>query len=276
VNWSKPVIVKVPSIEMQVAIDASRRAQHVIMAHYDRSIRAHLKPDGTPVTQADLEAEKIIMDLIRECFPEHAFLSEEAGERGSRSELVWVIDPIDGTKNYVRGIPFFATQIALLRNGRPVLGVSNAPALQELLYAEVGHGAYLNGERVQVSNVDDLAQAYISLGGLNHFITSGQLEEVLRVVGEAGRVRGFGDAYAYHLVATGRFEAVVETGIHIWDVAAMSVIIDEAGGRCTDDQGANISFDTTCVICSNGKIHQRLLALLKQPQWGELSKVKQA
>jgi histidinol-phosphatase len=250
------------SAELEVALRAAKRAQQVIMAHYRPGVAVRLKEDGTPVTQADLEAESAIIETIRDRFPDHGFLGEETGGGDAQVECVWVLDPVDGTSNFARGIPLFATQIALLRNGHPVLGVSNAPALGELLYGDDGQGAYLNGDRVHVSSVSDLAEAHISVGGLEYFIAAGEMDSLVRVMAAAGRVRGFGDAYAYHLVATGRCEAVVETGVRIWDIAALSAIVREAGGECTDIRGNQITLDTRDVICSNGLVHQHLVELL--------------
>lgn len=250
------------SPELQVALRAAKRAHQAIMAHYGTRVAVRLKEDGTPVTQADLEAENAIIKTIGERFPDHGFLGEETGGGAAPREWLWVLDPLDGTGNFTRGIPLFATQIALLRNGHPVLGVSNAPALGELIYADDGHGAYLNGDRIHVSSIGDLAEAHISVGGLECFIAAGEMDSVVRVMGAAGRVRGFGDAYAYHLVATGRCEAVIETGIRIWDIAALSAIVREAGGECTDIRGNEITLDTRDVICSNGLVHQRLVEML--------------
>lgn len=249
------------SPEHAAALEASKKAETVIMRYFGRDVQMRQKSDLTPVTQADIEAEQVIIASIRRHFPKHGFLGEETGESHINSEFVWVIDPIDGTKNFIRGIPLFSTQIALLKDGIPVLGVSRLPAMQELIHGEVGYGSYMNGRRIQVSSVDDVSSAFISLGGLNHFIATGQIKNILKVAQSAGRVRSLGDAYAYHLLATGRCEAVMEARIRIWDVAALSVIVAEAGGVCTDLQGRKIGLDTTSVICSNGKLHSQLLDL---------------
>lgn len=244
---------------MQVALDAARVAERVVMESYGPGVEAHLKPDQTPVTQADRDAEAVIVETISRRFPAHGFLGEEYGRRNSDAEHVWIIDPIDGTKNYVRGIPFFATQIALMRAGELVLGVSNMPVMDELLYAEKGRGAVLNGATVRVSEVDSVADAQVSFGGLDYFLHAGRFNAVRNLVGRAGRIRAFGDAYAYHLLATGRCEAVLEAHIGIWDIAALAVIVQEAGGRCTDLTGQPVGVGTTSMLATNGRVHSEIL-----------------
>lgn len=250
---------------LTVALEAAKRAGEIIMKHYNRNVHVELKNDLSPVTHADQEAERIIVDVITRHFPDHGFLGEELGQSESRSSYTWIIDPIDGTKNYIKGIPLFGTQIALMKDEQLILGVSNLPAMHELLFAEKGLGAFLNKVPICVSDVPRLSLAQVSIGGLNHFDKTGQIEGLLKVVRATSRIRGFGDAYAYHLVASGKFDAVIEAKIRIWDIAALSVIIEVAGGRCTDLQGGAIGLDITSVIASNGKIHNAILECLNQP-----------
>jgi histidinol-phosphatase len=255
------------SPELSIALDATRAAEAVVMRYYGFATPVRIKPDASPITQADIEAETVIADTILARFPDHRILTEERGDSGVRSDYAWIVDPIDGTKNFIRGIPFFGIQVALTRLGKPVVGVSSVPLLGERLYAETGCGAFLDGRHgpVRVSDVERVADAHISLGGLNHFLADAEAENVLRVAGSAGRVRGFGDAYAYHLVATGRCEAVLERRIRFWDIAALSLIVREAGGTCTDLQGGPVGEKTISVMCSNGRVHAELLALYGGP-----------
>jgi histidinol-phosphatase len=250
------------SPELAAAIEAAARAAEVIMRYYGREVATRTKADDSPVTQADVEAEQVIIEYLRKRFPEHGFLSEEGGDSDSERESVWVIDPIDGTKNFVRGIPIFGTQIAFTRGGVPVLGVSRLPALGETLFAEVGGGAHLNGERVRVSEVSELSAASASFGGLNHFLRHGRTDALLNLAAAAGRSRGFGDAYAYHLLATGRCDIVTEAHIRYWDVAALAVIIQEAGGRCSTLAGLPIDRHVTDIVCTNGSLHAAVLSAL--------------
>jgi len=249
-----------PSEELQTALRASQKAEEIVLRYFGPEVASTLKPDQTPVTAADLEAEQAIIATLRERFPDYGFIAEESGRSPNSSEMAWIIDPIDGTKNFARGIPLFGTQIALARRGTPILGVSRLPAMQETLCAELGGGAQLNGRRVQVSTVAKLSQAHVSFGGLNHFCAAGLEQGLLDIVRTAARVRAFGDAYAYHLVASGRCEAVIEAKIAFWDVAALSAIVQEAGGVCSDFSGHPIGVDTTNIVCANGAaIHAELL-----------------
>jgi histidinol-phosphatase len=250
------------SAELTTALEASKRASELVMSHFGRPIASKLKEDATPVTEVDIATEKVIAEILRARFPHYRFLGEESGDSGDLGRDTWVIDPIDGTKNFMRGIPLFGIQIALVRDQVPVIGVSAMPAMGETLYAERGKGAYLNGERVSVNAVDRVSDAHITFGGLNHFVSTGRADALVRIAGASGRARGFGDAYAYHLLATGRCDAVLEAKIHFWDVAALSVVVEAAGGKCSDLSGKPIGFDMTSVLFSNGELHDKLLALM--------------
>ena len=250
------------SHELAAALEAAGKAERIIMGYYGHKVLSRLKADDSPVTQADVEAEEAIIATLREHFPNYGFFAEESGASGGSKGPVWVIDPIDGTKNFVRGIPLFATQIALTRGGVPVLGVSCMPAMGETLFAEAGQGAYRGSERLAVSGVDTLSSAQVSFGGLNHFLQHGRTQALLNLAAAAGRTRAFGDAYAYHLLATGRCEIVAEAHICFWDIAALTVIIGEAGGRCTDLAGRPVGAETSDILCSNGKLHALALQVL--------------
>ena len=189
---------------LQLALDAAMAAEPVIMKHYGPNVAHELKSDGSPVTAADRVAEEIIRETISERFPYHAFLGEEFGTTGS-SDHVWIIDPIDGTKNFMTGVPIFGTQIALMVNGKLVLGVSNCPAMHELCYGEIGKGAILNGQPIHVSDVGRMADSRISMSGQNYFKKIGREEEMIRLIHACSRTRCFGDCWAYHLIASGRF-----------------------------------------------------------------------
>lgn len=247
---------------LQLAIDAARAAEPIIMQHYCANVAHELKADGSPVTAADKAAEEIIRRTISDRFPDHAFLGEEFGETGS-SDHVWIIDPIDGTKNFMTGIPVFGTQIALLRKGELILGVSNCPALGELCYGEVGNGAFLNDGPIRVSDVAHLPNARTSFGGLNYFKKIGREEGMLRLINGSRRVRGFGDCWAYHLIASGRFEANIESSIRIWDIAAAAAIVTAAGGKISDIDGKPVTKDIRTFVASNGHLHDEILRALR-------------
>ncbi|MCP4287080.1 MAG: inositol-phosphate phosphatase [Gammaproteobacteria bacterium] len=252
-----------PTVEfLNTALEAIVAAEHVLMGYFNNTVDIAIKLDNSPVTQADIEANKVILDIISRQWPEHAILSEEGGIANSKSDYLWVVDPLDGTKNYIRGIPLFGTQIALLRASEIILGASKLPALGELLYSAKNLGAFLDENRVRVSTIDSLSKSYINLGGLNHFAGGGRSQNVLQLANSAARVRSVGDSYGYHLVATGRCEAVIESKVQMWDIAPFIQIVQEAGGTCTDIDGRPLTLESTTIVCSNGKIHQAVLNIL--------------
>ena len=248
-----------PSQFLTVALEAAKNAEEVITAYYNDDIKVELKDDETPVTLADRGAEKVIRDTISRAFPDHGFLGEEFGTQEGTSPYMWIIDPIDATKNYIRKIPIFGTQIALMKGDELILGVSNAPLLNELLYAEAGGGAFLNGEPIQVSDVSQPKDAMICHGGLNWFIEKGTFPGIYNLINNTARSRGFGDFYMYHLVASARADAVIEAAISIWDIAAITVIVREAGGKITDIQGQPVTKETASLVATNGVLHSTVL-----------------
>jgi histidinol-phosphatase len=247
---------------LQVALDAARSAAEVIRHYFREGTEVSLKADATPVTRADIEAEELIRRAIGSAFPDHGFYGEETGSRGLDAEYVWLVDPIDGTRSFVRGYPFFSTQIALLHQGRVVVGVSSAPGFDEMAWAERGHGAWLDGQRCRVSSLAKLEEATVSSGNLRTLASGPRWAGWGEVVRRVARSRGFGDFYHYHLLATGKIDAVVESDVNVLDVAALSLIVEEAGGRFTDLEGAPLSLDTTSVLATNGRLHDVIGALL--------------
>ncbi len=245
---------------LSVAIKAASRAETVIMDYYSGRMTSTLKSDGTPVTVADTEAERVIIETITNEFPDHGFLGEESGDTRSTSPYVWIIDPIDGTKNFIRRIPLFGTQIALMKTDELILGVSNIPAMNELIYAEKGSGVFLNDEHITVTAVNQVAEAMICHGGMDSFGDRGVLGHLCNLAMDAARTRSFGDCYMYHLLASGRVDAVIEAAISIWDIAALTVIVQEAGGRVTNLRGAPIDKNTDSILASNGLLHRQILA----------------
>ncbi len=251
------------STAVHAALEASCRAADLVMRYYQHGAAVERKADATPVTIADREAEALICELLGRAFPEYGFLGEESGTSHADASFVWVVDPIDGTKNFIRRIPLFGILIGLLHDGMCDLGVSNVPGMQELLWGEVGEGACLNGARVNVSDIPLLRESTVSIAGMKQFYGRKQGAALEQLIRTAGRLRAFGDVWPYHLVASGRIEAVVEIGIKVWDIAALAAIIEAAGGRCTDIHGESISVKTTSIIASNGKVHDELLNLFR-------------
>ena len=252
-----------PSAELQAALEAAEAATQVVRDLYRKNLAVTVKADRSPVTEADVRAEEAIRRVLERRFPGYGFYGEETGRHAMDAESLWLVDPIDGTKSFVRDTPFFSTQIALLRGGRIVLGVSAAPAYGELAWAERGQGAFLDGRRIGVSAVAALDRAVLSTGNLKTLAAGPGWPRFGRLVGEVDRLRGYGDFVHYHLLARGALDAVLESDVNILDIAALSVIVEEAGGRFTDLDGAPLSLDTTTVLATNGLLHEDLLARLR-------------
>jgi histidinol-phosphatase len=243
------------SKELQAARDAAETAAQVIRTLYQKNLQITTKADATPVTEADVRAEEAIRSVLSERFPSYGFYGEETGQHAMDAENVWLVDPIDGTKSFVRECPFFSTQIALMRQGRFVLGVSSAPAYGELAWAEEGSGAFLNGKAIRVSQVVDLAGSILSTGNLKTLARSAAWGRFGGLINRVSRVRGYGDFVHYHLLARGSLDVVIESDVHILDIAALTVIVREAGGTFTELSGAPVTLETTTVLATNGPLH---------------------
>lgn len=253
------------SPELQAALDAASAAAAIARSLYQRNIEVRIKADKSPVTEADVRCELAIRGILEARFPSYGFFGEETGSRGRDAECLWLVDPIDGTKAFVREYPMFSTQIALMRRGDIVLGVSSAPVYGELAYAERGAGAYLNGKAVRVSDIASVEAAAISSGNLKSLATSAAWTRYGALIARAGRIRGYGDFLHYHLLAAGKIDVVVESDVHILDIAAAVAIVTEAGGRFTDLHGAPVTLGSTSVLASNGLLHAPVLAALGVP-----------
>lgn len=247
---------------LRVAIEAVKRAEKVILKYYSKDMKIAVKGDLSPVTKADIESEKEIIATIKNQFPDHGFLGEESAKSIKKTGYLWIIDPIDGTMNYVRKIPLFATQLALMKDGELILGVSNAPALKELMYAQKGSGAYCNGHRVKISSIKDLKKSYMLFGGVEQFMQRNLLKNLVSLANNTQGHRGIGDFWSYHLLAQGKADIMIEARTAIWDIAALKVIVEEAGGKMTDIKGGQVGLNTSSILATNGKLHQEVLDYL--------------
>lgn len=250
--------------ERDAAIAACKAAQRIINDYFSGEFTVHTKADKTPVTEVDIKCEEAIKQLLTERFPGYGFYGEETGSSGLHQPYYWLVDPIDGTKSFIRNSPYFSTQIALIHQQEFVLGVSNAPGMGELAVAIKGQGATLNGTPASVSATERLEYAYLSTGNIKSLAGcasawSGYAQLVQRVA----RTRGYGDYCHYHQLATAQADIVVESDVNILDIAALTVIVREAGGVITDLQGEAISLDTTSVLAAcNSALHAETLNLL--------------
>lgn len=243
------------SPELQAALEAAEAAARVIRELYQRNLAVTTKADQSPVTEADIRAEEAIRQVLSRHFPSYGFFGEETGQHAMDAESLWLVDPIDGTKSFVRECPFFSTQIALMRAGRLVLGVSCAPVYGELAWAERGGGAWLADRRIHVSSVSSIESAIVSSGNLKTLASGPRWQRYGELVARVNRIRGYGDFVHYHLLARGALDAVIESDVNILDIAALSVIVEEAGGRFTDLEGRALTLSSTSVLATNGALH---------------------
>ncbi|MEJ5171311.1 MAG: inositol monophosphatase family protein, partial [Fimbriimonadales bacterium] len=239
------------SPRLEFAVDVAWRAGRFTLGLFGTGTPIQLKPDQTPVTEADRGAERLIREAIQSRFPGEAVYGEEEGPTGEGNSR-WVIDPIDGTKSFVCGVPLYATLLSFEEGGVPILGVACFPALDEILYAERGRGAFWNGRPARVSERASLDGAVLSVGSHKGLVRTGRLEGFLRLAERAMATRTWCDGFGHALVATGRIEAMVDPIVERYDVSAVQVIVEEAGGRFTDFAGrTNPSHEA---LASNGRV----------------------
>ena len=248
---------------LKVALAAAGKAAEISRTYYAGNFTVTTKADRTPVTQADVECEKVIRQDILEAFPTHGFYGEETGQTQADAEYLWLVDPIDGTKGFVRQYPFFSTQIALMYHGEIILGVSSGTMMGELAWAEKGHGAWLNGRPLKISRIDNPDHAAVSVGNLKSLAGSDGWASLGGIVQRADRIRGYGDFYHYHLLASGKIEAVIESDVNILDIAALSIIVTEAGGLFTNLNGERPTLGIRSVLAANPSLHGKYLRLLR-------------
>ncbi len=243
------------------AVDVTRRAGQVALRYFDTALTVEWKGDHSPVTVADRETESFLRAHLHDAFPGDGFLGEEHGEQAGTSGFRWIIDPIDGTRSFVRGVPMWGTLVGLEYRGEMIAGVVDAPPLGQTYHAVRGGGAYRNDRRIRVSDEGDLAKALVFYSSLSWFLKAGKEPEFLELVRRTERQRGYGDFYGFVLVAQGSGELMVEHGVHAWDIAAVQPIVEEAGGRFSAWDGKPDLYRPD-VIVSNGKLHDAALAIL--------------
>jgi histidinol-phosphatase len=247
--------------DLALALRLADAADAITLSRFQaQDLRVTAKPDLTPVSDADLAVEEALRAQLAQERPADAVLGEEHGVTGEGPRQ-WVVDPIDGTKNFVRGAPVWATLVALLVDGRVEVGVVSAPALGRRWWAARGEGAWANGERISVSRVATLGDAFLSYSSLTGWEDQGRLAAVLELSRTCWRTRAFGDFWSHVLVAEGAVDASFEPEVSLWDLAPLQVIVEEAGGRFTSLQGEARS-DGGSVVCSNGLLHDEVLRAL--------------
>ena len=247
---------------LEFAVGAAWQAGRQTLGHYQTGVAVDRKIDRSVVTIADRDAEQLLRHLIAAQFPDHTIVGEEFGHDDRQSSHRWIIDPIDGTNTFVRGVPFYGVLIALEIEGAPVVGVTYFPALDEMISAASGLGCYWNGRRARVSAVTSLAEAciaYTDSRGMRERLGGGW--DVL--LETTALQRGWGDCYGHCLVATGRADIMLDPRMNPWDCAALIPIVEEAGGRFTDWQG-RVTIDGGDALSTNGALHDETLARLRR------------
>jgi histidinol-phosphatase len=247
---------------LTAAREAAAAAAEVIRHYWRRGVEVELKSDATPVTIADREAEQAIRKILQAALPQASIYGEEFGLDGERGGLMWLVDPLDGTKSFVRRTPFFSTQIALMDGDELVLGVSSAPIYGETMWASSGNGAWLDGERVQVAATSTIDETSISIGNVKTLTADTRWDALGALIRDSNRIRGYGDFCHYHLLARGSLDLVIESDVNILDIAALAVIVREAGGVFTDLEGAPLTLDTRSVLAGTPAIHRQALQRL--------------
>jgi histidinol-phosphatase len=249
--------------DLAVALVLASEADLVAIDRYRaQDLDVQLKPDRSQVTDADTRVERIIREHLADARPEDSILGEEFGTQGT-SNRQWILDPIDGTSNFVRGVPIWGALISLVIDGVPEVGVVSAPALGRRWWAATGHGAWMQHDgaeprRLHVSGISDLAEATLSYNSLKHWDDYGRLDQLVALSREVGRTRAFGDLWSYMLLAEGAIDIAGEFDVKPWDIAALVPIVREAGGRITDVDGTD-ALDTLSVIATNGILHDEIL-----------------
>ncbi len=248
------------SPRLATAIDIAYRAGRSTLSRFQTQAHVVYKADETPVTEADRQAERLIREELGRAFPGEPVLGEEEGGDEHAHDR-WVLDPIDGTKSFVAGVPLFATLLSYEVDRQPVLGICYFPALDEMLVAERGSGAWFNGRPCHVSSATDPARAIICHAGFKGMAQHGFAAGLGRIAAQTLATRTWCDAYGHALVATGRVEAMIDPVIARWDISAIAVIVEEAGGRFTDTTGK--PGVGASAVSSNGALHDWLLRELR-------------
>jgi histidinol-phosphatase len=246
----------------ETAQEAARRAGQVALRYFETALAVEWKGDLSPVTVADRETEQSLRASLQQAFPNDGFLGEEFGDTPGTSGYRWIIDPIDGTRSFVRGIPLWAVLVGLEHEGELIAGIADLPPLGQTYHALRGHGAFRQDRPIHVSTETDLSKALVFYSSLSWFLKAGREAEFIELVKRTDRQRGYGDFYGFVLVAQGAGEIMIEHGVHVWDVAAIKVIIEESGGRFSDWDGRPDIYKSD-VIVSNGKLHDEVLAILQ-------------
>jgi histidinol-phosphatase len=247
----------------ELAVELARRAGDLALSYFDTTFEIELKADSSPVTIADKQAEELIRAEVTRLFPADGFLGEEFGDQPGSSGFRWVIDPIDGTKPFIRGVPLWGTLVGVEYRDEQIAGAAYAPGLGKMYHALRGDGAYRDGKRIRVTDTPTLTAATMCFSGINWFRRADREAQFAELARRTAQQRGWGDFYGFVLVAQGACELMVDYGVNPWDVVAVRTIVEEAGGMFTDWNGVPTAYAPD-VLASNGRVHAETLGILNQ------------
>lgn len=253
----KPLL---PSM-LEFALDAVWQAGRITLGYFQTGLVAERKVDNTPVTIADRESEKRLRELVGKYYPDCGIIGEEYGEQPGKNGLTWIIDPIDGTKSFVHGVPLYGCLMALAEGDKSLIGVAHFPALNETVYAARDAGCFWNGRRARVSTVGDLGDALLLCSDVVNYGDKSAVFQTL--VNRTYIQRTWGDSYGYLLVATGRAEIMLDPVMAVWDCGPFGVIMEEAGGTFTNWEGVPTIYGGNS-IATNGALFEQVMAIVRQ------------
>ncbi|MBM4458351.1 MAG: inositol monophosphatase family protein [Chloroflexi bacterium] len=261
--------MRTPSLRsyLEFALDAAWQAGRITLGYFQTDLVTQRKADNSEVTLADRQAEEKLRELIGRYWPDHGIIGEEFGSQPAGSRLTWILDPIDGTRSFVHGVPLYSMLIALVDGETPLLGVIHLPALNETVYAAQGAGCYWNGRRAHVSAVDRLSDAVLLASEPAAFAEHGKDGAWQRLVAATPIHRTWGDGYGYALVATGRAEIMLDPAMHLWDCGPLLTILQEAGGVLTDWQGRATIYGGNA-IGTNRLLFKQTMKLVREAEGG--------
>ena len=249
------------SLKLDAAIEACWRAGKITLEYFQALRDVELKEDGSPVTIADRRAEEEIRRFLTTYFPDDAIVGEEGGASSPSNHGTWYVDPIDGTKSFVCGVPLYGVLLAFEVQDATVLGVAHFPALDETVWALKGEGCFWNGRRAQVSAITELSEATLMVSDFGHMEEAGYARQRDALCAMTKWQRTWGDSYGHILVATGRADIMLDPYMHVWDCGPLLPILEEAGGRFTDWQG-NPTIHGRNAVSTNGHLHDRVQRIL--------------
>lgn len=247
---------------LDFAINVAKKTGLHALKYFEKSAKVTFKADNSPVTRADREAELIARDLIGRKFPSHGIIGEEFKAVNAGSKYTWVIDPVDGTKSFVRGIKGWGTLLALLENKRPIIGIYYSPANNEIFYCQKEKGTFFNGKKVRLSKINDIKKSFFVHSSINHFVKWDKVDKIVKLAELAQGKRGASDCDGINMLLKGQADFNISGRGSIWDYAAPAILTEEAGGKFTDING-KYSLTSETAVFSNGLLHNQVLNILK-------------